>query len=281
MIPDIGFAVLAALVVFSSGMVAVARNLVHSVFWLAATLIVSSAIMVWLDAPFVAGIQIVLYTGGVVTLMLFAVMLTTREASTTIPNPVHQPAAAGFASTTLLAVLLTAIWTTPELEPDVVENRAVTVQRAFDAHFMVERPLDMPTEVELVSDRPGSESASDGFSEPTREVRRARTLAKLRVAVEAALDEGAATIISTSGEQDAPREPTVRVWLELTDASEASRGDVRRRLADLDAKVVEIDLTTEVGRALLTDHLLAFEALSVLLLAAMIGAIVLSRRKDP
>ena len=36
----------------------------------------------------------------------------------------------------------------------------------------------------------------------------------------------------------------------------------------------------EIGRAFLTDHLVAFEVLSVLLLAAMIGAIVLGRQRD-
>jgi len=36
----------------------------------------------------------------------------------------------------------------------------------------------------------------------------------------------------------------------------------------------------EIGRAFLTEHLLAFEVLSVLLLAAMIGAIVLARKAD-
>jgi NADH-quinone oxidoreductase subunit J len=38
--------------------------------------------------------------------------------------------------------------------------------------------------------------------------------------------------------------------------------------------------TAEIGRSFLTQHLLAFEVLSVLLLAAMIGAIVLARRVD-
>ena len=67
MIVDVGFAVLAVLVVLASGLVATARNLVHSVFWLAATLVVSAGLMVWLDAPFVAVVRIVLYTGGVIT----------------------------------------------------------------------------------------------------------------------------------------------------------------------------------------------------------------------
>jgi NADH-quinone oxidoreductase subunit J len=38
--------------------------------------------------------------------------------------------------------------------------------------------------------------------------------------------------------------------------------------------------TIEIGRAFLTDHLFSFEVLSILLLAAMIGAIVLGRQQD-
>jgi NADH-quinone oxidoreductase subunit J len=38
--------------------------------------------------------------------------------------------------------------------------------------------------------------------------------------------------------------------------------------------------TEDIGRSFLTDHLLAFEVLSILLLGAMVGAIVLARRLD-
>jgi len=278
-IADVGFAVLAALVVLTSGMVTIARNLVHAVFWLAATLIVSAGIMVWLGAPFVAGIQIVLYTGGVITLMIFAVMLTTREATVVVPNPVHRPAAAGFASMTLLAVLLAAIWTTPELEPQVVAERSEAATRTFDAHFMVERTFEVP-EVQTLSDEPGAETTADGYSEPTRAELRARELTILEAQLDDALSAGQAEIVSTSA-VDRPDDPVVRVWLKLSDPSEAGRVAMWRQLAGVEGRAVELDVTAQVGRSLLTDHLLAFEALSVLLLAAMIGAIVLSRRKDP
>ena len=46
------------------------------------------------------------------------------------------------------------------------------------------------------------------------------------------------------------------------------------RIAAADAGSVEV-----VGRALFTDYLLAFEVTSVLLLAAVIGAIALAKKK--
>jgi NADH-quinone oxidoreductase subunit J len=54
------------------------RNLVHAVFWLALTLVSTAGLFVRLSAGFMAGAQVLLYAGGVITLMIFGVMLTTR-----------------------------------------------------------------------------------------------------------------------------------------------------------------------------------------------------------
>lgn len=53
-------------------------DLVHSVLWLAVVLVTTAAVYVVLHADFIAAAQLLLYTGGVITLMLFAVMLTKR-----------------------------------------------------------------------------------------------------------------------------------------------------------------------------------------------------------
>ena len=77
----IGFTILAQFLVAGSIQVIRCRDLVHGVLWLAFTLMSTAATFAYLDAGFVAGIQVMLYTGGVVILMLFAVMLTKRLAS--------------------------------------------------------------------------------------------------------------------------------------------------------------------------------------------------------
>ncbi len=91
------------------------ENLVHSVFWLASVLISMAFAFVLLQAPFLAMIQVVLYTGGVITLMLFGVMLTQRDPNTDVPNPMHRQIPAGLTSLVTLGILLTGIWGTPEL----------------------------------------------------------------------------------------------------------------------------------------------------------------------
>jgi len=86
------------------------RNLVHSVFWLAGTLLVTAALYVTLEAPFLSAIQVLLYTGGVITMMLFGVMLTQREPDTEVPNLMGREVPAGVIAAALLGLLLSAIW---------------------------------------------------------------------------------------------------------------------------------------------------------------------------
>jgi NADH-quinone oxidoreductase subunit J len=74
----IGFTILGLILVMGSIQVIRCKDLVHGVLWLALTLMTTAATFAYLDAGFVAGIQVLLYTGGVVILMLFAVMLTKR-----------------------------------------------------------------------------------------------------------------------------------------------------------------------------------------------------------
>ena len=90
------------------------NNLVRSVFWLAATLLGTAALYVLLRADFVAMIQVLLYTGGVITLMLFGVMLSKRNPGTAVPNTSSHIGRAFAVTAPLLGISLAAIWSTPE-----------------------------------------------------------------------------------------------------------------------------------------------------------------------
>jgi NADH-quinone oxidoreductase subunit J len=157
----VAFGILAAALLLSAIFVVHARNLVHAVLWLGVTLLVTAALFVMLDAGFLAGVQVLLYVGGVVTLMAFGVMLTRRH---------------------------------------------------------------------------------DG-----------------RVAVAGSSRVGRGAVIAAA---------TFGVIAAAVARSELPAGE----------KTVT---TAELGSGLVTTHLLAFEALSFLLLAAIIGAIVIARRRDP
>lgn len=117
MTAQIGFGVVAVCLLLSATFVVGARNLVHAVLWLAVTLLMTAVLFVTMQAPFVAGIQVLLYAGGVITLMLFGVMLTRRHERVEIEaetSPARRVPAA-VAATGMFVLLVTALSRTPEL----------------------------------------------------------------------------------------------------------------------------------------------------------------------
>jgi NADH-quinone oxidoreductase subunit J len=78
---DFMFAVFAALALLGALLMAFHRSVVHSVFALVMSLFGVAGLYWTLGADFLGATQILLYVGGVTVLLLFAVMLTTRETT--------------------------------------------------------------------------------------------------------------------------------------------------------------------------------------------------------
>ena len=74
----IAFWGLAAILLASALAVVLTKNLFHSVLYLALALIGTAGIFLTLDAEFLAAVQILLYAGGVVTIAVFAIVVTER-----------------------------------------------------------------------------------------------------------------------------------------------------------------------------------------------------------
>ncbi len=74
----ITFGVLAAVLLISALAVVLTKNLFHSVLYLALSLTATAGIFLTLDAEFLAAIQLLLYAGGVVTIVVFAIVVTER-----------------------------------------------------------------------------------------------------------------------------------------------------------------------------------------------------------
>jgi NADH-quinone oxidoreductase subunit J len=70
------FWALAALILFSGLMVVIVKNLIHAALWLIASFAGVGALYFLLEAPFIGVVQILVYTGAVSILVLFAIMLT-------------------------------------------------------------------------------------------------------------------------------------------------------------------------------------------------------------
>ena len=105
----VGFAVLATCLLLSAIFVVRARNLVHAVLWLGVTLLATAALYVTLDAAFLAGVQVLLYVGGVVTLMAFGVMLTRRHDGRSMVAGETRPGRGALAAAGIFGVLAAAV----------------------------------------------------------------------------------------------------------------------------------------------------------------------------
>jgi NADH-quinone oxidoreductase subunit J len=75
------FYFLSALTVISGVLVITRKNPVHSALALIMSLLGQAALYLMLYAPFVAGVQIILYAGGIMVLFLFVIMLVNIEKS--------------------------------------------------------------------------------------------------------------------------------------------------------------------------------------------------------
>ncbi|HSG99451.1 MAG TPA: NADH-quinone oxidoreductase subunit J, partial [candidate division Zixibacteria bacterium] len=112
MIQTIVFYGLALVALLSAFVVVTSRRVLRSAVSLAVTLVTSAGFYVLLDYDFIAGIQILVYVGGIVILIVYAVMLTSSlELLEDHPSPQRQAlgivGALAFLVVTLSALLLT------------------------------------------------------------------------------------------------------------------------------------------------------------------------------
>lgn len=83
---NLAFFALAALTVASAGVVALSKNIIHSTVALLGTFTGVAGMYVTLSADFLGAVQILVYVGGTLTLILFAVMLTSKIEEIRISN---------------------------------------------------------------------------------------------------------------------------------------------------------------------------------------------------
>ena len=111
------YSLMAGVLIFAIGVVTL-RNLFHSALCLAAVLVGTAGLYLFFRADFLAAAQILLYVGAVMTVIIFAVMLTEHLAGRTVIQHNHQsiPAFLGLAAFVAVvgAVLLKTPWPVTE-----------------------------------------------------------------------------------------------------------------------------------------------------------------------
>src|ERR1700675_1133220 len=97
---------LAVLLIGSALAVVLTKNLFHSVLYLALSLTATAGIFLALDAEFLAAVQLLLYAGGVVTIAVFAIVVTERLVGDRITQTSRQILTGFILSGALLVALL-------------------------------------------------------------------------------------------------------------------------------------------------------------------------------
>jgi NADH-quinone oxidoreductase subunit J len=109
----IAFWALAVVLVGSALAVVLSKNLFHSVLWLALSLTGTAGVFLLLDAEFIAGVQVLLYAGGVVTIAVFAIVVTERLIGERLSHTNRGIAGGAVVSLALLGLILSAVLERP------------------------------------------------------------------------------------------------------------------------------------------------------------------------
>lgn len=281
------FYAFAALAVGGAAVVAVGRDIVRSAFSLLAVLLSVAAMYAILRSDFLAAAQVLIYVGGILVLILFAVMLTRRiqEGRLSIESAAGPTAVFGVGG--LLVALVAVILSFGGWE-EGAEGRWVTLRERVSAGES--RPPE-EVRVEFLLFQPdgrtglawGGEVVEDRFWMGVRGGRgwdrveiEAAPVPGWEKAVRAAVD-----LVAGEGRVELRRLPEGEIhW--------------RARLSRADGRVTEwggggtpweTRLTVHRGRtrplarALMGPYLFAFEAVSFLLVAALVGAAYLARKE--
>ncbi|MGH7144295.1 MAG: NADH-quinone oxidoreductase subunit J family protein [Planctomycetota bacterium] len=217
----------ALMVVGAAVMTVVARNILHAAVSLAVAFMGVAALYVFLHADFVAATQLIVYVGGIIVLIIFAVMFSAHIQDDTGElgsRPLFYAGAGLIGLFVILCLMLSARHLQPTLEA---------------ARY----PAAVPAS--------GGEPGQNLTPLPEEGFRNSTLVERHKVTGVLPAPAG-----QTAGEQEkGPTGPTANPVDEYAPA------------------------TTSIGVMIVGKYLLAFEAVSVLLLAVVVAAVVLVRKE--
>lgn len=135
------FWICAALLLIAGLGVVFLRNLFHSVLALALVLLVTAGLFLTLNNEFVAAVQVLLYTGGVVTLVVFAIMLTQKLAGEKIKQTNRGLLGGLICATAVAALLSYSIYRStisrPPVTPDLTTPLTAKIAQGILSEFVL------------------------------------------------------------------------------------------------------------------------------------------------
>ena len=147
----IAFWVLAIVLVVSTVAVVTTKNLFHSVLWLALALTGTAGVFLMLNAEFLAMVQILLYAGGVVTVVVFAIVVTEKLVGTRLAHTSRRVWLGGAVAAAFLGLVLSVLVEVPlpVLPIPMTADPTRLIGTAFLTRFLL--PFELVAVVLLVS----------------------------------------------------------------------------------------------------------------------------------
>ena len=109
----LGFWCLSAVLVGSALAVVLTKNLFHAVLWLALALTGTAGVFLLLDAEFLAAVQLLLYAGGIVTVVVFAIVVTEKLIGERLSQTSRHITGGALVSAALVWLIVSAIMERP------------------------------------------------------------------------------------------------------------------------------------------------------------------------
>ena len=134
-----GFWGLALVLLASSLAVVLSRNLFHSVLYLALALVATAGVFLLLQAEFLAAVQILLYAGGVITIVVFAIVVTERLVGERLTQTNRGMVTGGLVSVTVLIpiVMFVSRAKLPRTAPPLVGDLTQAIGRDLLTRFVL------------------------------------------------------------------------------------------------------------------------------------------------
>jgi NADH-quinone oxidoreductase subunit J len=116
------FAILALASILSALLVVTSPSPIASAMYLVVTFVSLAGLYVLLSAPFVAAIQVIVYAGAILVLMLFVIMLLNLKRIEEKISPVWKALGIFTATITLIAAFFSVIRTPLNSRPDITSE---------------------------------------------------------------------------------------------------------------------------------------------------------------
>jgi NADH:ubiquinone oxidoreductase subunit 6 (subunit J) len=294
------FYILGAAILIAALMVVTLRNVFHSALFLVATFFFVAGIYLMLNAEFLAAVQVLIYVGAVTILILFAITLTHKIHSKSIRQVNEQVLPAFIITGLFLAIAIITIMKTFGHHSPGSDNFG-SWTASFDTDTIRSETGPYEWSARLVDSNGEDYNAFGNFILLEDNEKPGADLKPKRVE-----NSGSGYILSSNSgftssnnEFNAGQKIYFKIWSDGVDyrsiasaqwhifkIPDSENGDEPWKLLGSFPKdqIITLELVNSnpesIGRLLMSKFVLPFEVVSVLLLAAMIGAIVIARKDD-